>query len=220
MVEMNTRNDPRVSYTVRHIEAALIDLMQEKPFRKMTNKEIIERAEVSARSFYRYFKDKNAVLETVEKELLTEIDAALDEDLEVMAKNNEISQLGELSCNSYRNILKCLSQNRKSILALISENGDMGFWIAARNIGARNLVKRFKENNIDLHQLASARLQNMDEDLAAEVFADMMIGKGMVIISNWLKYYDSFSLVDMEKTLAQTAVKNQIKPKTIGIAHN
>lgn len=55
--------DIRQYSTNNRIIAGLIACMNEKPFRTLTNKAIIDKAEVSPRTFYRYYKDKNELLD-------------------------------------------------------------------------------------------------------------------------------------------------------------
>ena len=51
--------DIRINSTVEQIHYGLFETMENIPFRKITNRDIINNSHVSSRTFYRYFKDKN-----------------------------------------------------------------------------------------------------------------------------------------------------------------
>ncbi len=47
--------------------------MKAIPFRKLTNRDIIKNPHVISRTFYRYFKDENDLLEKVKDNLIYEL---------------------------------------------------------------------------------------------------------------------------------------------------
>jgi len=47
--------------------------MKAIPFRKLTNRDIIKNPHVSSRTFYRYFKDENDLLDKVKDNLIYEL---------------------------------------------------------------------------------------------------------------------------------------------------
>lgn len=62
------------SKRMRHaICSAMAELLAEKPFLKITVRDIMEKAEIQRGTFYRYFRDKYEVAETVNKLLAASI---------------------------------------------------------------------------------------------------------------------------------------------------
>lgn len=69
--------DLRQYNTINRIIGGLIDCLHTKPFRELTNKEIIMEAEISSRTFYRYYVDKNELLDRLEAKLIKGLKKAL-----------------------------------------------------------------------------------------------------------------------------------------------
>ena len=57
-----TRNDRRVQRTHRLLLRALLELIQEKSYDKITVQEIVDRADVGRTTFYAHFRDKEDLL--------------------------------------------------------------------------------------------------------------------------------------------------------------
>lgn len=60
--------------------------MKAIPFRKLTNRDIIKNPHVSSRTFYRYFKDENDLLEKVKDNLIYELMFFLKRDRKMLEK--------------------------------------------------------------------------------------------------------------------------------------
>ncbi|UHA72469.1 TetR/AcrR family transcriptional regulator [Paenibacillus sp. 481] len=61
------------------IRRALVELMLEKEFQKITIKDIVDRADVSRGTFYAHFSDVHAVIEQIEIEIMEKMIEFLDE---------------------------------------------------------------------------------------------------------------------------------------------
>ena len=55
------------------IRNALVSLMQEKPFEKITITDIVRRADINRGTFYAHFKDSREVLERIRSDALSEM---------------------------------------------------------------------------------------------------------------------------------------------------
>jgi len=64
-MERQNAQDLRVVKTVRNIETTFIDLLQERDFSVITVQDILDRALINRKTFYRYYKDKYDLAETV-----------------------------------------------------------------------------------------------------------------------------------------------------------
>lgn len=71
-------NDPRAARSVRDIRNAMLELIAEKPFGKIQAEEIIERATVNFKTFYRYYSSKSDVLEDIRNDILKDLAAGLE----------------------------------------------------------------------------------------------------------------------------------------------
>lgn len=59
------------------IRNALVSLMQEKPFEKITITDIVRRADINRGTFYAHFKDSREVLERIRSDALSEMKQAI-----------------------------------------------------------------------------------------------------------------------------------------------
>jgi AcrR family transcriptional regulator len=57
------RPDPRIYKTLRSIDQALLSLLREHPFQKITIEMICTAAMVNRSTFYKYYADKYALLD-------------------------------------------------------------------------------------------------------------------------------------------------------------
>ncbi len=72
------------------IRNALVSLMQEKPFEKITITDIVRRADINRGTFYAHFKDSREVLERIRSDALSEIkDAIYSIPADVVIRNPE-----------------------------------------------------------------------------------------------------------------------------------
>lgn len=70
-------NDPRAARSVRDIRNALLSLIAGKPFRQIQAEEIIERAMVNFKTFYRYYSSKADVLDDIRETVLAGLSEGL-----------------------------------------------------------------------------------------------------------------------------------------------
>ncbi len=66
---MAVKNNRRAQMTRLLLRTALIELMQEKPFKEITIKEICEQADLNRTTFYLHYTDQFALLADVENEV-------------------------------------------------------------------------------------------------------------------------------------------------------
>ena len=55
--------DIRITNTKNRIQQGLLKCMAEKPFREIYSRDVIAKAEISSRTFYHYYSNKNEVLD-------------------------------------------------------------------------------------------------------------------------------------------------------------
>ena len=70
---MNVKNNRRFHDTEISMEAAMLDLMKEMEFEKITVKKICERAQVNRSTFYAHFIDIFDMMDKMEQELRKEL---------------------------------------------------------------------------------------------------------------------------------------------------
>ena len=113
------KQDRKTRYTLKALNDSLIELMQKKPFLKITVTEICEQADINRSTFYFYYRDQYALLKQIEDETFTSI--------EEVFKKYEHKQNREAAMNMLRELLQYIVSNSNSIQVLLSENGDIDF---------------------------------------------------------------------------------------------
>jgi len=101
---MTNKIDRRAVRTKQNIVNAFIQLLEEKPFNKITVAEIAEVADINRRTFYLHYEDIFALLDELENELIDEFEEVFEtkkpdnlhefqvELLDFLTKNHQLSQ--------------------------------------------------------------------------------------------------------------------------------
>lgn len=190
--------DIRQYSTNNRIVAGLIACMNEKPFRRLTNKEIIERAQVSPRTFYRYYKDKNELLDNLEDHILKDLKQCLREDravLENLSEGPDKKQIVDLADPAFKNTLEYAEKHKEIGRALLSENGDIKF--------AREVV-RASEDEFRARAKYWAGVDNLD--LKDPIFVNMYVSQIINVIEDWLFFSDNVSPKAIRKIIGEVQV--------------
>lgn len=190
--------DIRQYSTNNRIVAGLIACMNEKPFRRLTNKEIIERAQVSPRTFYRYYKDKNELLDNLEDHILKDLKQCLREDravLENLSEGPDKKQIVDLADPAFKNTLEYAEKHKEIGRALLSENGDIKF--------AREVV-RASEDGFRARAKYLAGVDNLD--LKDPIFVNMYVSQIINVIEDWLFFSDNVSPKAIRKIIGEVQV--------------
>lgn len=185
--------DIRINSTLEQIHYGLFETMEKVPFRRITNRDIIKNSHVSSRTFYRYFKDKNELLEKVEDELISDLIKFLKKDRRLLEREAKESQAFSSAANCYSHTLTYCAKRRKEILLLLSQNGDIGFLIKIKNLGRKELEKRC--------ELTNRKLNN-------QFYLDNVVDKNLNVVINWLIYYDNLSKNSISKLLSESYLES------------
>ena len=77
---MNVKGDANrsVQQTKRRLHAALVALLEQKPLREITVRELVDRAGISRGSFYFHYRDLDALMAELEQEHLHQLERLMD----------------------------------------------------------------------------------------------------------------------------------------------
>lgn len=108
------KHPEQTAITKQNIKNAFWDEFKNKTIDKITVKEICSITGYNRSTFYQYFRDVYDVLETIENELIEELDRLFDENpIELIASNGFISKVTEIY-NSKGELLYYLLNNQTS----------------------------------------------------------------------------------------------------------
>ena len=75
---MSAKENRRSVMTRMLLKSALIELMQEKPFKQITIKELCERADLNRTTFYLHYTDQLSVLKDIEADVLDKTESFMN----------------------------------------------------------------------------------------------------------------------------------------------
>ena len=103
---MKKSNDRRIRYTRYALQNALIACMQQKPFNRITVREICETADINRSTFYMHYKDIYELLDEIEEQVYQEIDAIFSKE------STSIHNMDQLLdyVQTHKTLLECLLQ--------------------------------------------------------------------------------------------------------------
>ncbi len=177
--------DTRQHSTQDRIIDGLIQCIKEKPVREITNKDIYTKAEVTYQTFFRYYSDKNELLDDLENNLISELRTAFKKDRDILTKLKHTPNKDEmltLTDPTFRHIFSFCDANKKILRVLLSQNGDLLFVRKLQNVAEKEFIIRaqYLSKGIEL---------NSQDILLIKTYTTQV----MTLIENWLFFSDSIS---------------------------
>lgn len=109
--------DRRVKRTKKMLRESLFSLLEEKPLKEITVKELTEAADVNRSTFYFYYKDINDMMMQIQNEIYTVFEA------EVIAPGSEFNTVEDFTGYIIRFLLFC-KENEKICKFVIGNDPD------------------------------------------------------------------------------------------------
>lgn len=129
--------DRRIGKTKKLLKKTLTTLMEEKELRKITVKEITERANINRGTFYLHYQDIYDMVEKLGDEIITKV-------MKIIDKSNPIG-MNFLFLPVLIKIIEYFYEDNKFISALISSNGDPNFITKITNIMIEYTMETYKK---------------------------------------------------------------------------
>lgn len=188
--------DLRIYDTKNRIVTGLFACMKEKPLKDILNKDVIDEAQISSRTFYRYYSDKYAVLEEFEQEFINGLTKALEKDRESLSNLDHIptkEEIYQLADSAFQHTLEfCIPYMRYGKI-LLSKNGDINFIWLIRETAEAEFEKRKK-------------FLYGDHTEANSLIDKLYVGELISTIETWLLYSDDFSPKQIRTLLGEVQV--------------
>jgi AcrR family transcriptional regulator len=181
MKEMKPNRKAR--YTRKVLADSLIELMKDKPFVKITIKELCENADVNRTTFYAHYRDQYALLQQIEEETFTCIENILDK-YENKQSRRELTKMSE-------EIFNFIAGNSNAVQSLLSENGDIGF--------QKRLFRRFLHKEQVMKYFSG---RSMREE-TKEYWYVYVINGSIGLVQHWLKDNMSIPVSELAKMLVK-----------------
>ena len=133
--------DRRILKTRSVIKESLTALMKEKPFDKITIKDITDKANINRATFYIHYMDKYDLLEQSQNDILNEIKEVLADAFKIFNPQSLPIQdantiIPFLSC-----VYECIGKNSDFVKVILSGNGDLNFHLKFKSL-IEELIKK------------------------------------------------------------------------------
>lgn len=178
--------DRRVRKTQRQLKEALVELMQEKDFRKITVTELTKKADINRGTFYLHYFDVYDLLEEMENESLEYIKKIIEKN------SNPVDYIKILMP-----IIEHVKSKKRFFQQIFGKNGDISFM----NKLKEEMKKVFITTNKDIPKKGG---------IFQEAFASFIISGGMGVFQEWLEqnceppihtlihqFYETFSKISV-----------------------
>lgn len=165
---MDRTKDKRVLRSKRMLRQALVELIQEKEFQKITVTDVVKHADINRGTFYAYYRDVYDLLENVENEMIEEFRLIHNENL----PSSEHWQSQQLISNLHpllEQAVGFLEKNRTMICAFLQASTS----------------DNFKDKMI--HMIEDFRLSVLHDTQEKGIFLTRFLAAGAVgVMSKWI----------------------------------
>ena len=165
--------DRRSGKTKKFLEDALIKLMIEKGFEKISIKDLTEEADINRGTFYLHYKDKYDLLEQKEDEFLKEFANLAESTSKKYPKDFKLLSNKENLLQILKFVYTYIKRNSDFMKVLLGANGDLNFQMKLKNFIEGMLIK-----NVEAEFVGEIKLKYM-----GTVAASAQLG----IIQKWLR---------------------------------
>lgn len=200
--------DIRSIATKNRIKMGLLSCMKEKGYDTILNKDIISKAQISPRTYYHYYSDKNIILQEIEAVLLKGIKKANDLDYqyvtEVNARLTDQANV-ELAEKEFKHIIDFCTTNKDVLNILLSTNGDINFLTQVWQLVSMEVKRRIdflnQNNFIDV---------GTDGDIPVQIVYNVYTGAVLETIITWLQNKNNLTPYQVRKILGRVQIESPV----------
>ena len=180
--------------------------MKEKGYDTILNKDIISKAQISPRTYYHYYTDKNIILQEIEAKLLKGIKKVNDLDYQYVTEvNTRLTDQAnvELAEKEFKHIIDFCTTNKDVLNILLSTNGDINFLTQVWQLVSMEVKRRIdflnQNNFIDV---------GTDGDIPVQIVYNVYTGAVLETIITWLQNENDLTPYQVRKILGCVQVES------------
>ena len=132
----------KTALTQRNIKNALVNLLETNKFDFITINQIVEEAEITRSTFYRYYDDKYELISEIEEEILEHIHKERQKMDEIYSEDDL------LDVEMFKHLFATLEPYSNTIHRLLGYNGDSSFEMKLKNEISRRFIDIEQHNHI------------------------------------------------------------------------
>lgn len=170
--------DTRVRFTRTMLRNAMLERLKEKPYQKITVKELCETAEINRGTFYLHYDCPKSLLKDIENQFVSENMQFFDGYWQTEHKQN-----------LFESLFACIQKDRETFRLLIGPNGDPQF--------LRSMTELARASTVDGWQ---AEFPDYDRQKLDYLF-DFVFPGMMALMQKWLENPQSLSIAEFTRRL-------------------
>ena len=173
------------------IEKAFVELLEQKPIRKVTVQELIDRADVCRTTFYAHYRDIPDLLESIEQALLQKVRTALE----------KLDQAPIRVDGEYPTI--------QAVVELYARHGDL-FLLLNGEHGDPKFDERFQDTIYDVtRKLRMAKEGDAFDETRHKLYSCYVIGGGISVLNRLLSEHLPLNVQDAGSILGAMAAAGE-----------
>lgn len=223
--------DIRIINTKERIHQGLLHLLQTASINELTTSEILDAAEVSRKTFYTHYKDRQDLLREITDDIIAALKEAFEADRQVLTKLDHAPTRREiytLAQKSFSKTVQTVDQYRDTLRILLSQHGDPRLIRRLHQIAVQEFLARapFLFNP----QTPPVTPAKLPVQIPMEYTIETYVGSLISLLIHWVRDPHPMSPAAMKATLGcvqvttpfqlvyASAGKSSIQSATLGIA--
>lgn len=182
---MTIQKDLRVKKTLRQIDQAFLDSLSETPFDKITVDQLCQTAVINRSTFYKYYKNKNDLMENYLNRVLERFKQQIDVAF-INASPENIHNV--IYQKNFEKVLTFMCKHKREYLLLWNTLSEQSVFTKMVFVVQENMLEKLTVSK-DLSSQIAPQI-----DLYARLFASDM----MTIVRWWFRYEDEISMQDVK----------------------
>lgn len=206
--------DIRKINTINRIKNGFFLVLENKKLADCSTNDIVEKAQISKKSFYNYFKNKTELLDNIETDLLNGLQNALDQDrsqqisvlMNDRQRNNDNNHFKKAMEPILDNTLSYCNDHVRDLRLLLSSNGDISFQKRIIDLATSEADLRFKII-LGQEKISNDVLKSQNYQLARSIMSNVVF----TIFQFWVQHYQTMSLDELRSTVYQVQQESLVQ---------
>lgn len=184
----------------------LIQTLTSKKWTECKTIDIIEQAEISKKTFYNYYKNKEDLLHQVEHEIVSHLSEALAQDRQTLKTTKQAStkDFVSLANSAFDETLHYCDEHKDALAVLLSNNGDINLYHAIVNLANREFVCR-------MPHLFGVSEETMANDPVYVLFQTIYVDSIINLLIFWLNHRYTMSVAQVKHLAGIIQTKSSVQ---------
>lgn len=181
------QTDLRVIKTLKQIDRALLETLEEMPFQKITVEQLCVTAMINRSTFYKYYKSKYDLMEQYLQRTLDEFRRQMNVAF-VYSSPDNIHHL--IYQRNFEKALRFIYKHKKEYTVLWASPAEYGVFSQMIQVIQDNIVEKL-----------SADRNPADLDPYADLYARLFASDMMTLVRWWFRYEGKVTMKDVQETM-------------------